>query len=72
MKYKETKVHERGTGRTGIGHLNRTSRSLRAASGKIEVVRKPCLKCGHHKWIQNNTLGPVVGKCSRCGFTELA
>lgn len=72
MAHEETSQIKKNTGRTGIGHLNRTKRSMRAAEGKIEVVRKTCPECGHHKMIKNNTLGPVVRKCCKCPYKEWA
>jgi len=55
------------TGRTGIGENRgserRKSFSNRAMKGNLEVIKKICPHCGHHKAFKT-----IVGipKCSKC------
>ena len=57
-------------GRHGIGQkepkTQRQNFSNRAFNGNIEVQRKDCPSCHHHKVIRNTVSGMV--KCSRCGY----
>lgn len=44
-----------------------TSYSKRAADGKIEVVKRKCPFCGHHKAIKNNSMiFEKIFKCTKC------
>jgi ribosomal protein L37AE/L43A len=46
-----------------MGDRSRTnSFSKRAARGKLDVIRRDCPFCGHHKALRSVTLI----KCSRC------
>jgi hypothetical protein len=45
-----------------IGKTGRTSSfSKRASKGTLEVIRKHCPFCGHHKALKSSVL-----KCARC------
>ena len=47
------------------GEARTNSFSKRASKNKLEVVRKRCPRCNHHKAL--STLDKVF-KCSRCGY----
>ena len=53
-------------GKGGIGEFTKrtSSFSSRARDGKIDVIRKDCPFCHHHKAIKNDRSGII--KCSRC------
>jgi len=52
----------RKSGRATIGDRARTHHSKRAAKGNLEVIRRNCPHCNHHKALK--TITKI--KCSRC------
>lgn len=52
-----------GIGDTGKGGMRRQNFSSRAAKGNLDVIRKRCPHCNHHKVLA--TLNGLV-KCAKC------